>query len=167
MKTLKHSTAPKKVSKKQARREMNAELSVGGWKDHLSLEIIITKMLDLCLMLKENPKMITLGPWLEKHDLAKQTVDGWRYKYPEVQYLHTKAKNIMSQRIQEKSFYKICDGNFARFCLPNYDEEFIELEKWRNSLKKELSAAAQPTTINVITPDFPSSGKVPDRIKKD
>ena len=161
MKSKHHSTKPKRVTKKQERREMDSELSLGGWKSHLSEKVILNLAKDLLLMIKENPKIITLGPWLEKHDLATQTVDGWREKYPEFQYIHTRAKNIMGQRILEKSLYRECDGAMARFCLPNYDKEFKDLEVWRNNLAKEIEKERSYNIYEI--PTFIPSGLVPDK----
>lgn len=167
MKTLKHSTSPKKVSNDSKRREIDAEIALnkkGSWK--IPKELLIKYGEDLLLMFQEDKKMISMLPWRQKHNLTYDDVHYYKTICPELKDMVSEFKERAGLRIFENAVHR-GDTSMARFALTTYSKDYRKAEKWRNSLKKELSAAAQPTTINVITPDFPSSGKVPDRIKKE
>lgn len=168
MKTIKHSTSPKKVSKACKRKEMEIELKLAksdAWK--IPKELLIKYGEDLLLMFEEDQKMVTVLKWMCKHKITHRKLNHYYKLCPELEEMIEEFKYLAGHRIFEKALYREADGNIATRGMGMYNEDYRKSEEWRNSLKKELTAAAQPTTINVITPDFPSSGKVPDRVKKD
>ena len=78
MKTKQHSTDPKKVTKAQARREMNNEIAIYSFdKRHWPIpkERIITYGKDLLLMFQEDDDMITDLAWKRKHKLTKKQIE--------------------------------------------------------------------------------------------
>lgn len=170
MKTVKHSTAPKKISKKIQRKELDNELSL-SFSDKrywpVTPEALINLGKDLLLMFKEDKKMTSVLPWRQKHDISARQVDHYCEKCPELKAMIEEFEDLSGWRLFDKALYREVDSNIATKGMTMYNGRYRKAEEWRNNLKKELSAAAQPTTINVITPEFPSSGKVPDRVTKD
>lgn len=170
MKTTKHSTAPKKITKALRRKELDIDLSLtmsGNREIPIPQERLIHYGRDLLLMFEENPKMVTVLPWRRKHDLSGELVFFYCKKCPELKKMIKEFEELIGYRIFEKALYREVDGNIATKGMGMYNKDYRKSEKWRNNLKKELTEAATPTTINVITQDFPSSGKVPDRTSPD
>lgn len=168
MKTTKHSTAPKKIPKALKRKEMDIELKLAksdAWK--IPKELLIKYGEDLLLMFEESEKMVTILKWLRKHKISYTLLNHYCNVCPELKEMVQEFKYLAGHRIFEKALYREADGNIATRGMGMYNEDYRQSEEWRNNLKKELTEAATPTTINVITQDFPSSGKVPDRTSPD
>jgi hypothetical protein len=164
MKTIKHSTKPKKVSKAAKRKEMEAELTLnnkGAWKIPKALLIKFGE--DLLLMFNEDKRMISMLAWRQKHDLSYFNVNKHCKACPELKEMIEEFKERAGLRIFEQSVVR-GDTSMARFALTMYSKDYRQSEKWRNNLRKEIiSSAQEKATINVYMPDFGFSGKVPDK----
>jgi hypothetical protein len=168
MKTIKHSTKPKKISKACKRREMNVELSLAEkdtWK--IPKELLIKYGKDLLLMFEENEKMVTILKWLNKHKITYRKLNHYCNLCPELKEMVEEFKYLAGHRIFEKALYREADGNMATRGMAMYNEDYRNSEKWRNDLKKELSNAQEKQPLNVYLQDFGSSGKVPDKTNLD
>ena len=169
LKTKKNSTDPKKVTKKQRRRELDSELSMYCWDETLYRsppERLNLLGDDLLLMLEEDEKMVTTMKWLRKHKLTKRQVDHYVNKYPEFKERWLEAKFHMGWRIWERAYNKHGDANMAKFMLPHFGDDFREVEEWRSFLKqKEIGQAGGITVVEI--PTFKPSGLVPDKKDND
>ncbi len=168
MKTKKHSTKPKKISKDSKRRELNAELALNSketWK--IPKELLIRYGQDLLLMFEEDKRMISMLPWRQKHNLTYDDLNYYCKKCPDLKNMMKEFKERAGLRIFEQSVMR-GDTSMARFAMTMYSKDYRKVEKWRNNLKKELNPTQdnkQP--INVYLQDFGSSGKVPDKTNLD
>lgn len=163
-KTKKHNTNPKEVPISDRRSSIEHQLYsdfFDAWP--MSEERLMKLAEDLILMVKEDPKMISFAPWLEKHNITTGGIQKWRKKFPRFDSIYVQMKHRFTQRIVDKSLYRECDGNFARFILPKQSKSFKKLEEWRNNLKKEVAEKGDKKIIVVETPTFYESGKVPDK----
>ena len=168
-KTPKHSTKPKRVTKKQARREMDAELSIYQCDERfwsIPEELVTAYGDDLLLMISEDPKMIHYQNWKKKHKLTKGRIDHYLQKFPKFKARWIEAKEQLAWRIWERGLNREADSNMTRFSLPYFSETFKEMEEWRNYMKTKTAEAQKPTLTIVEMPTFQSSGKVPDKIDK-
>ena len=165
MKTKQHSTDPKRITKSARRKEFDKKLPFGFFNANPPTEerlFLISE--DLLLMIDENSKMITLGPWMNKYGLDYKTIMRWKERFPKFKEVYEHGKDMLGKRIFEKAFYKEGDSNMARFSLANYDPEFRALEEWRNNLKKEIAQESGSNVIEVKVPTFYATGVVPDKV---
>lgn len=168
MKSNDFSTAPKKVTNRSRRREMDAELSLGDkrmWP--ISKERVLTWAKDLLLMFDENPKMVCELSWRKKHNLSYADVLYYKKKYPEFKDKIQEFNDLVGLRIFEKSIYRECDPITAAKGLGMYNKRYRGFLKWQNNLKKEVSESGQSSQIiTVKLPTFIESGVVPDKETK-
>ena len=155
------------ISKKKAisckRDDINAMIGGEFIKNRDNYDKIISIVDDLLLMIQENKKMITVGPWLTKHHIYKSHAHFWSEKYPEFKNRYKAAKEMLADRILYKSFYREGDPGTGRFMLPHLDDDYMRLEEWKANLKQQPEEKKGPTIINVYQTEFKESGKVPDR----
>ena len=163
-KTKKHNTEPEKVSTSQRLTNIDRLLDSDYFdKGESSEEKLRLFAESLILMAEEDPKMVSFAPWIERHQLSTGAIGYWRKKFPWFDLVYVQMKHRFTQRIVDKSLYKECDGNFARFILPYRDESFKKLEEWRNNLKKEVAEKKNAGYKIIELPTFYESGKVPDK----
>lgn len=170
MKSIKHSTKPKKISKAQARREMDNEIAIHSYSKRdwpIPKERIITYGKDLLLMFEEDEEMISILPWKRKYKLSRHQINHYVKLYDEFNSMMEEFKELIGIRAFEKGFYRKADSNFAAKALGMYNNDYREYLVWQNNLKKELTPTQDKQPINVYLQDFGSSGKVPDRIEKE
>lgn len=165
MKTIKHSTKPKEISKASRRKELNSELS-GSLLDKrywpIPTDRLITLGEDLLLMFEEDKKMLSMLPWRQKHRLTYQDIDFYCEKCPELHNMIEEFKDRAGWRIFEQ-YLQRGDTTMAKSAMAMYNMMYRKSEEWRNNLKKELAEKQQATVFKIEIPEFPSSGKVPDK----
>jgi hypothetical protein len=165
MKSNDFSTAPKKLTTKMKRKELDAEMSLGDkryWS--ISKDKIINIAKDLLLMFEEDNKMISSLKWRRKHDLSASMVTYYKKKYTEFNDLVTEFDNLVGWRIFEKAMYRECDAVTSAKGLGMFNTRYRSFLKWQNDLKKDVSESGQSSQIiTVKLPTFIESGKVPDK----
>ena len=162
-KIKKHNTNPKAIPISQQRTSLDRMMQSAffdAWP--MSEERLKILAEDLILMVQEDPKMVSFAPWLEKNYLSTGGVAHWRKQFPWFDTIFVQMKHRFTQRIVDKSLYRECDGNFARFILPKQSKSFKRLEEWRNNLKKEVAEKERGIVVAEL-PTFYESGKVPDK----
>jgi hypothetical protein len=170
MKTTKHSTDPKKISKTLKRKELNNEIAVSQnsmrmWP--IPKELLINYGKDLLLMFEENEKMVTILKWLQKHKISHTLLDHYYKLCPELKEMVEEFRYLSGHRIFEKALYREADGNMATKGMVMYNQDYRQSEEWRNNLRKELNPTEDKQPINIYMTDFGSSGKVPDKMSLD
>jgi len=168
VKTPQHSTAPKRVTKKQARKELDSQLSMycvdrADWP--ITEDMLVTYGRDLLMMIDEDKHMVDFQAWKRKHRLTKGQIDHYLPKYPKFKAYWDEAKDQLGWRIFKRGWLKQADASLTRFVLPYYSDDFKSLEEYRTHLKTVVAEAQKPTLTVVEMPRFQSSGLVPDKIE--
>lgn len=166
MKTKQHSTKPKRVTKAQARREMDSEIEINSFSKRewpIPKERIITYGKDLLLMFEQDEEMISELAWRKKFKLTRNKVNHYIKTHPEFKEMIKEFKDLVGIRAFEKGFYRKADSNFAAKAMGMYNADYRKYIKWQNNLKKEVAkeGSGQVQTVNI--PTFYPTGVVPDK----
>jgi len=111
-------------------------------KLNVTMDELIEDLLDYC----ENSKSIHLAPWCRSHGFSKNWLLDTAKHYPELDYALTEAKELLSSKIANRSFWDKENGTNASFgvqYLPIYDKEFRELLKWKAEIAREQQKAPE------------------------
>ena len=116
--------------------ELVSESSLGSWKNGYTLDMVMRLLEHLEIMLRQDENMISALKWRLKYGLAWSTLFGWENKYPEFKERYADLKDIIADRIENKSLERQVDFQTFRFIAPRYSQDFKKLEEWRAKLKE-------------------------------
>lgn len=103
----------------------------------------LSKLIEDLLDYAENAKSIHLAPWCRKHGFSQSWLHLTKKRHPILNEAVEKARELLSAKIVNSSFYGEGNAVVGMAYLPVYDDEFRELLKWKAEIQKELPQKEQ------------------------
>jgi len=85
----------------------------------------------------ENSKSIHLAPWCRKKKKSMSWLNELTKTHVEMKAAHKHAKELLSAKVLNSSFYGEGNATVGMTYLPVYDEDFKALLKWKAEIQKE------------------------------
>lgn len=159
----------KEVKKKSTKRPSPTFDSdcIYAWRTIPVSKAFVDRLLQrLLLWIDENPKAKFITDFYTKEGLKKDNYYTLVNRYPDLKDAHELVMRKLGERLLSKAIDKEVHWPAAHFMLHNFGQEFDDANKYHARLKQE-ETKQEPTQFIVQIPDFPSSDKVPKKLKKD
>lgn len=113
----------------------------------------------------ENEEILTKNSYLNKKRLLRGTVDRWMDRCPELKEAFGFVTQILAERREQGATKGKLSESWVKYSHVLYDNEYRDLETWRNSLKEKIAGAGS-TNVVVEMKKFPETDVVPARTKE-
>lgn len=156
MKNTKHTSIAAKTELQRRAKEIDYDLSIGGWamKEYYTEEKVL-KLLDaLKIMIELDETMTSPLKWRQKYDIPKSNLDSFKHRFPIFKERYKDLVDTLAERMADFSLWKKVDAQTFRFLAPRYSTDFTLLEEWRAKLKEDENKT--PPVIIVRAAEIPT-----------
>ena len=111
----------------------------------------------------EEQKALKIKPFFRSKGIGTDDVKRWRKKHPNFDLAYMTALEAIGDRREIGGLERKYDSGIVVKSMPQYDEEWKKIEKWRSALRKDEAKADNRGTVYI---DVKSVEELKERAKK-
>jgi len=132
------------------------------YQDHFTFDIKpiseggLHKMaVELANWAENNPEALTIGQFVRKRGIPRDTYNNWVNKYPVLKRAHEAAMWAIGDRRELAGLRREFDVSMVKFMMPNYDPEWMNMLKVQSQLKADVLGVTGMRVVEI--PAFPDT----------